>query len=66
MDVSSQIQRGHTLTERNHEAIHHIVEQNETQTALLYATLANHQETSATIDKYVYSPSHCSTFWCQL
>ncbi|KAL6365907.1 hypothetical protein LRP88_00489 [Fusarium phalaenopsidis] len=61
-DVASQIQHGNTLAEQDHESINHIMQQNETQTALLHSTLANHQETGATISKYVYSPSLCSTF----
>ncbi|KAI8652285.1 hypothetical protein NCS57_01291800 [Fusarium keratoplasticum] len=49
--VASQIQHGNTLTEQDHESINHIMQQNETQTALLHSTLANHQETGATINR---------------
>lgn len=64
-DVASRIQHGNALTEHTHESINHIVHQNETQTALLHSTLANNQETGATISRYVDSPSLCTTFWCQ-
>ncbi|UPK95713.1 hypothetical protein LCI18_006648 [Fusarium solani-melongenae] len=50
-DVASQIQHGNTLAERDHESINHIMQQNDTQTALLHSTLANHQETGATISR---------------
>ncbi|WAO95429.1 Hypothetical protein NCS54_01305100 [Fusarium falciforme] len=50
-DIASQIQHGNTLTEQDHESINHIVQQNETQTALLHSTLANHQEIGATISR---------------
>lgn len=61
-DVASQIEHGNTLTEQYHESINHIMQQNETQTALLHSTLANHQETGATISRCVDSPSLCNTF----
>ncbi|KAJ4328978.1 hypothetical protein N0V84_000549 [Fusarium piperis] len=50
-DVASQIQHGNILTERTHESINHIMQQNETQTALLHSTLTSHQETGAEIGR---------------
>ncbi|RSL42857.1 hypothetical protein CEP54_015332 [Fusarium duplospermum] len=50
-DITSQIQDGSTLAEHTHESINHIMQQNESQTALLHSTLASHQETGATISR---------------